>query len=196
MVLQAALQLPPAAARKLAFAPQHANRPPPAGAADFYIRSFFLYVRFSGARHEKIRMFRETLHIVCATLLFTSVLAHVAPRVLRRGRLAVQRARRVAERARRDALAPKKTREVAIQAGPGLGARRRGAALSREAATQTEWQPRAGELLTCVVCLSDDRATVFACGHACACVPCAKQLSECPLCRRRFSGFKRIFLSV
>jgi hypothetical protein len=143
-------------------------------------------------------MFLETLHIVCATLLFTSVVAHIAPRVLRRGRLAVQRARRVAERARREAHSLRKTnsKEAAVQAGPGLGARRRGAALSREAATQTEWQPHAGELLSCVVCFSDDRATVFACGHACACVPCAKQLSECPLCRRRFSGFKRIFLSV
>lgn len=52
------------------------------------------------------------------------------------------------------------------------------------------------EQLTCVICLFSERTAAFACGHACACAPCAKQLEFCPLCRRETRGkFKKIFLS-
>jgi hypothetical protein len=70
-----------------------------------------------------------------------------------------------------------------------------------DAASQTDNPPeepraRDAEVATqCVVCLSCERQSVFSCGHVCACARCAAKLEACPLCRRKLTGYRRVFLS-
>jgi len=48
--------------------------------------------------------------------------------------------------------------------------------------------------LECKVCLENETDTVFLeCGHQCCCGVCAKELKQCPLCRREISRVVTIF---
>ena len=48
----------------------------------------------------------------------------------------------------------------------------------------------------CKICLDAPIDCVFIdCGHLCACLPCGRQLSECPLCRSYIVRLVRIFKS-
>ena len=52
------------------------------------------------------------------------------------------------------------------------------------------------ELKMCQICYEEEIDCAFYdCGHVCACVRCAKQVEECPLCRKAVSVVIKIFWS-
>ncbi len=47
----------------------------------------------------------------------------------------------------------------------------------------------------CVLCLTEEkRLACIPCGHLATCVPCAKSLRLCPICRREIEAFVRIYV--
>ena len=49
-------------------------------------------------------------------------------------------------------------------------------------------EARLDETMTCVVCQDAPRSVLLSCAHACLCVACANQVTECPLCRQNITS--------
>lgn len=53
------------------------------------------------------------------------------------------------------------------------------------------------EMKLCQVCYEEEMDTLFyACGHVCACEPCARQVETCPVCRERVRGTVKVRWTV
>lgn len=46
----------------------------------------------------------------------------------------------------------------------------------------------------CSVCLENNSAIIFDCGHMCTCNSCSQMLSNCPICRARIERRQRVFM--
>ena len=46
----------------------------------------------------------------------------------------------------------------------------------------------------CSVCLENNSAIIFNCGHMCTCNSCSQMLSNCPICRGRIEVRHRVFM--
>ncbi|KAI4723586.1 hypothetical protein E4T48_00086 [Aureobasidium sp. EXF-10727] len=53
------------------------------------------------------------------------------------------------------------------------------------------------EAKLCRICYGQEAdAALYDCGHVCACVECAKRVTECPVCRRRIKDVVKLFYST
>lgn len=53
------------------------------------------------------------------------------------------------------------------------------------------------DMKLCQVCYEEEMDTLFyACGHVCACEPCARQVETCPVCRERVRGTVKVRWTV
>jgi hypothetical protein len=59
----------------------------------------------------------------------------------------------------------------------------------------THWEMAQEEELTCKICWDQEADAVFVdCGHVVACLACAKQVRDCPVCRRGVSKAIKLYL--
>jgi Zinc finger, C3HC4 type (RING finger) len=48
----------------------------------------------------------------------------------------------------------------------------------------------------CVVCMEEKVSIlILPCAHLCVCPECAGSVGQCPLCRKPFKGYVRVFLT-
>ena len=51
------------------------------------------------------------------------------------------------------------------------------------------------QLNKCSICLENNVAVIFNCGHVCSCHSCSRRIDECPICRAVITRRQRMFFS-
>lgn len=60
--------------------------------------------------------------------------------------------------------------------------------------TSTPKKPEAPERTTCSICMDNDSDTAFVpCGHFVTCNGCARNCTDCPICRKNISSYMKIY---